>query len=257
MAKRRAKARAKGKSAKSRKAAKKPSRNPSRGRSTGPRRRNDVGAVKRTVSRKAKAKPKAAAKAMKGRKTTKAAAKPMPLGSTPLKGQANMIVTFDPNHRGTAELELREVLRQAGEKPQIGQTEVEGLFKVAVSNARATAAKIRNLCHSNPNLFSVTHHYTPIDSWCQSEVSAMQKLIRSASAGIGQNEKWKLGLNKRHWDKLEGGQLIIKLTEVVDRKNVDLDNPDKIVQVEIIGKEAGVALLTQKDVVDIAREKGE
>ncbi len=223
-------------------------------------------AVKRTATR-AKAKPKAARKAKaarkparaarKGAKARVAAPKPAPLGSTPLKGQANMIVTFDPNHRGTAELELREVLKQAGEKPQIGQTEVEGLFKVAVSNARAAAAKIRNLCSSNPNLFSVTHHYTPIDSWCQSEVSAMQKLIRSASAGIGQNEKWKMGLNKRHWDKLEGVQLIIKLTEVVDRKSVDLDSPDKIVQVEIIGKEAGVALLTPKDIVDVAREKGE
>lgn len=213
-------------------------------------------AVKRTASKKARAKPKAARKPAR-RMAAKAAPRQAPLGSTPLKGQANMIVTFDPNNRGTAEIELMEVLRQAGEKPQIGQTEVEGLFKVAVSNARAAAAKIRNLCHSNPNLFSVTHHYTPIDSWCQSEVSAMQKLIRSASAGIGQNDKWKMGLNKRHWDKLEGAQLIIKLTEVVDRKKVDLGNPEKIVQVEIIGKEAGVALLTPKDVVDIAREKRE
>src|SRR3989338_173561 len=168
-----------------------------------------------------------------------------------------MIVTFDPNHRGSAELELREVLKQVGEKPQIGQTEVEGLFKVAVSNARAAVTKIRNLCRSNPNLFSVTHHYTPIDQWCQSEVSAMQKLIRASSSGIGQNEKWKMGLNKRHWDKLEGVQLIIKLTEVVDRKKVDLDSPDKIVQVEIIGKEAGVALLTPNDIVDVAKEKAE
>ncbi len=211
--------------------------------------------VKRTVS-KAKARPNAAKKA-KARPKAAVKAKPAPLGATPLKGQANMIVTFDPNHRGTAELELREVLKQAGEKPQIGQTEVEGLFKVAVSNARAAVAKIRTLCGNNPNLFAVTHHYTPIDNWCQSEVPAMQKLIRAASAGIGQNEKWKMGLNKRHWGKLEGVQLIMKLTEVVDRKHVDLDNPDKIIRVEIIGKEAGVALLTPKDVVDVAREKAE
>ena len=214
-------------------------------------------AVKRTTSKKVKAKPRAAAKKAKARPKAAVKAKQAPLGSTPLKGQANLIVTFDPNHRGTAEFEVREVLKQVGEKPQIGQTEVEGLFKVAVSNARAAAAKIRNLCSSNPNLFAVTHHYTPIDNWCQSDVSAMQKLIRAASSGIGQSEKWKMGLNKRHWDQLEGVKLIIKLTDVVERKHVDLDNPDKIVQVEIIGKEAGVALLTPKDIVDVAREKGE
>ncbi|MBI3037199.1 hypothetical protein HYY73_05635 [Candidatus Woesearchaeota archaeon] len=218
-------------------------------------------ARKARVAKKAKARPKAGKKAKVAKraaaKALKKAAKPLPLGSTPLRGQANMIVTFDPNHRGTAEIELREVLKQAGERPQIGQTEVEGLFKVAVSNARAAAAKIRGLCSSNPNLFAVTHHYTPIDNWCQSEVPAMQKAIKAASAGIGTSEKWKMGLNKRHWDKLEGVKLIIKLTDVVERKNVDLDNPDKIVQVEIIGKEAGVALLTPNDIVDVAAEKAE
>ena len=84
----------------------------------------------------------------------------------------------------------------------------------------------------------------------------IQKLVRAASEGIGQSEKWKLGLNKRHWNKLEGGQLIIKLTDMVDRKNVDLDSPDRIVQVEILGKEAGVALLTPNDVLDVEKEKG-
>ncbi len=224
----------------------------------------------RKPARRAKARPKTAKKVKvagkparkAGAKASKAAkalkiTKPAPLGTTPLKGQANMIVTFDPNHRGTAELELREVLKQIGERPQIGQTEVEGLFKVAVSNARAAVAKVRNLCHSNPNLFSVTHHYTPIDQWCQSEVGVMQKVIKAASGAIGNNEKWKMGLNKRHWDKLEGVKLIIKLTDVVERKNVDLDNPDKIVEVEIIGKEAGIALLTPQDIVDVAKEKAE
>ncbi|HLD97618.1 MAG TPA: THUMP domain-containing protein [Candidatus Nanoarchaeia archaeon] len=204
---------------------------------------------------KAVKRPKARRTGTASRAKKMAAPRPQPLGATPLKGQANMIVTFDPNHRGTAELELREVLKQAGEKPQIGQTEIEGLFKVAVSNARQAVAKIKSLCKSNPNLFSVTHHFTPIDNWCQSDVQAMQKLIRQVSEDIETNEKWKMGLNKRHWDKLEGVQLIIKLTDVVDRKNVDLDNPDKIVQVEIIGKEAGIALLAPKDVLDVAREK--
>ncbi len=212
--------------------------------------------VKRTASKRAKANPNAKPARKAGRKAAQKKAAPAQLGSTPLKGQANLIVSFDPNHRGTAELELREVLRQAGEKAQIGRTEVEGLFKVAVSDARKAVARIKSLCRSNSGLFTVTHHYTPIDKWCASEVGEIQKAIKAVSAGIGQNEKWKMGLNKRHWDRLEGGQLIIKLTDVVDRKNVDLDNPEKIVQVEIIGKEAGLALLTPKDRVDVAKEKG-
>jgi len=211
--------------------------------------------VMRKVARKAAVSKKAVrrAKPMKARKPARAA----PVRIMPLKGRANLIVTFDPNHRGTAELEIAEVLKQIGEKPQLGQTEIEGLFKAAVSDARKAIAKIRNLCTKNPNIFSVTHHYTPIDKWCPSEIPAMQKAIKEASEGIGTSEKWKMGLNKRHWDKLEGVQLIMKLTSVVDRKKVDLDNPEKIIQVEIIGKEAGIALLSPNELFDAEREKAE
>lgn len=208
-------------------------------------------AAARKPARKAKAKPT--------RKTVFKKSVPVTakLGGTLLKGQANLIVTFDPNHRGTAEMELREVLRRAGEKPHIGWTEVEGLFKAAVSDGKKAASRIAELCKTNPELFSVTHHYLPIEKWVRSEIQAMQRTIKELTAGIGKSEKWKLGLSKRHWDKLEGGKLIMKLTEVVDRPNVDLDNPDKIIQVEIIGKEAGLSLLTPKDIVDVAKEKGE
>ncbi len=208
-------------------------------------------AIKRAVSRR----PARQVKGSQARAAKKPAMAKQQMAQ--LKGQANLIVTFDPNHRGTAEIELREVLKQVGEKPQIGQTEVEGLFKAAVSNARSAIARIRSLCSKNPNLFSVTHHYTPIDKFCASDVAAMQKVIKAVSSGIGQNEKWKMGLNKRHWDKLEGVPLIMKLTAVVDRKNVDLDHPDKIIQVEIIGKEAGISLLTPKELFDAEREKAE
>ena len=126
---------------------------------------------------------------------------------------------------------------------------------MAVSDGRKAAAKIAELCRENPELFSVTHRYTPIDKWCQSEVQTMQRMIKDLTASIGKSEKWKMGLNKRHWDKLEGNKLIMKLTEVVDRPNVDLDNPERIIQVEIIGKEAGLSLISPKDAVDVARRK--
>ena len=42
----------------------------------------------------------------------------------------------------------------------------------------------------------------------------------------------------------------------VDREKVDLSSPEKIVQVEIIGKEAGVSLLAPGDVLDVAEVKG-
>jgi len=167
----------------------------------------------------------------------------------------NLLVTYDPNHKGMAEAELKEVLTQIGEKPIVTATEVDGLFKTAVKDARTSAHKITKLVSANPAVFTSTHHYTPVDTWTKSNVKSMQQVVKKAAEGIAENDKWKLGLNKRHWDKLESTQLILKLTEVVDKPNVDLNNPEKIIQVEIIGKDAGVALLAAEDLVDVPRLK--
>jgi len=39
----------------------------------------------------------------------------------------------------------------------------------------------------------------------------------------------------------------VELTDVVDKPKVDLDNPDKVIQVEIVGDEAGISLLKEKE----------
>jgi len=223
--------------------------------------------AKRAVSKKAKAKrrPAKRAKAKKKfvkKKATKkksASKKPAKASKKPAvaAGKFNLLVTFDPNHVGTAQNELNEVLKKIGEKPKIAASEVEGLFKVAVSNARKVVGRLNDLCRADPNLFVATHHYIPIDFWCKSEVAVMQKNIKPFASDIGEAERWKMNVSKRHWGKLGGTELIIKLTEVIDRENVDLDSPQKIVQVEIIGKEAGISLLQPEDLLDIAEVKEE
>jgi tRNA(Ser,Leu) C12 N-acetylase TAN1 len=216
--------------------------------------------AKRAVSKKAKAKKtrKAVRKSKKKKsvkKTSKKAAKAPK--QTVSSGKFNLIVTYDPTHAGTAENELNAVLKKIGEKPKIITSEAEGLFKVAVSDARKVVGRLRDLCRADPNLFVVTYHYIPIDSWCKSDTGVMQKSIKPLALGIGENERWKMNISKRHWDKLSGTELIIKLTDVIDREKVDLNKPQKIVQVEIIGKEAGISLLQPEDLLNIAEVKEE
>lgn len=204
-------------------------------------------AVKKTYS-KAKSVPKKIVKTIK---------KAMEAPLSKLSGKANMLVTFDPNHRGTAMQELKDSFKAIGEKVQIADSGVEGLFRLSVSDPRKAAVKIAGICRKDPSAFVATHHYIPIDKWCKSEVSDMQSTIKSLLPQIGMNDKWKLNLAKRQWDKMRGDELIHKLTEVIDRPKVDLDNPQKIVQVEIIGTEAGISVLTPTDIIDVQKIKAE
>jgi tRNA(Ser,Leu) C12 N-acetylase TAN1 len=47
----------------------------------------------------------------------------------------------------------------------------------------------------------------------------------------------------------------MKLTDVVDRPNVDLNNPDKIIRVDIIGKDAAISLLKKQELLNTSSFK--
>ncbi len=168
-----------------------------------------------------------------------------------LTGKANLLITFDPNHKGIAEAEIKEALGRLGERFELAGTNVEGLFKLKTQDARRVVKKLAELYKRENQLLNTTHRYIPIDAWCKSEVPEMQKIIKGLVPNIGQNERWKMNISKRHWDKMHGTELIIKLTEVIDRAKVDLEKPEKIVQVEIIGPEAGIALVRRDELLEV------
>ncbi len=174
-----------------------------------------------------------------------------------LATKGNLLVTFDPNHKGTAIQELKDNLKGIGEKFDMEQAGVEGLVKLSVTDPRKAVAKLTNMCRKDHTAFMVTHHYVPIDTWSKSEVEDIQHSIVNLLHKIKDNESWKLNLNKRHWDKMGGVELILKLTDVIDRKHVDLENPQKIIQVEIVGENAGISVLSPSEILDVLRLKVE
>jgi len=126
-------------------------------------------------------------------------------------------------------------------------SEVNGLFKLRTKDSRRAVQKLAVLSEREPGTFLLTYHYVPIDEWTASNVKDMRQAVGNLESEIKDSEKWKLDLKRRHWDKVSEGDLIAELTDVVDKPKVDLDNPDKIIQVEIIGDEAGISLLKEKD----------
>ncbi|GAG73423.1 unnamed protein product, partial [marine sediment metagenome] len=118
-----------------------------------------------------------------------------------------------------------------------------GIFLVDVAKPREVVKKLKEISKNNRELFGKTYRYIPIDKWVKSEISDMQKAIKSLVPKIKKNEKWMMDVEKRYYDKHDYKELIIKLTDVVDRKEIDLKKPEKIIKVEIVGKNAGISLL--------------
>ncbi len=161
--------------------------------------------------------------------------------------KANLLVTFDPTHKESAKKEIEDLLKGIDKKVGILSCE-EGLAEVSIGDARKAVLALRKL---GKKKFAHTFNWIPIDFWCKATIPEMQKVIKGLVKDIGANEKWKMDLDRRRTKEHER-DLILKLTEVVDRPKVDLSNPDKIIKVEIIGDKAGIALLKKDELLKIA-----
>lgn len=169
------------------------------------------------------------------------------------KSKANLLVTFDPSHLESAKKEILDLLKDAKEEAKILEIG-EGIAEVAVDNAREAIKKLDKIAKKSIEKFSYTMNWVPVDTWCKNTIRDMQKEIKSFVKDIGKDEKWKMELKTRKLkEKPNEVKLILKLTEVVDRKKVDLKKPEKIIKVEIIGNKAGLALLKKKDILNIAK----
>lgn len=166
---------------------------------------------------------------------------------------ANLLITHDPAHAGSTKSEIEALLKELKIKPKFLKSDIDGVFMLRVSNPKKIVSSLLNKAKKDISKFEQTFHYTPIDKWVKATVKDMQKGIKGLVKNIKPNDRWKMELNKRHYDKEGVTDLILKLTEIVDRKNVDLEKPQKIIKVEICGNKAGLALLKADELLDVPK----
>ena len=164
---------------------------------------------------------------------------------------ANLLVTHDPNHAGLAKEEITSVLKQLKIEPEFLKSEIEGLFQITIKEPKEVIKKLVKTCKKDPSIFRVTFHWVPVDNWCKSEIKNMQTVIKGLVKDIKEKDKWKMDIAKRGYEKYHTTELIMKLTDVVDRPKVDLKSPDKIIRVDIIGNVAGISLLNKDEILNI------
>jgi tRNA acetyltransferase TAN1 len=163
-----------------------------------------------------------------------------------------LIVTYDPAHTESSKEKVELLFKEIGTKAEFLKSKYSGIFLLKAAKPRDAVKKLSKLAKKNSELFGKTYRYIPVDKWVKSDIPAMQKAIKPLVPKIGENEKWMMDLEKRHYEKHDFKELIIKLTDVVDRKNIDLKKPKKIIKVEIIGKDAGISLLTPDEMLVVS-----
>ena len=119
----------------------------------------------------------------------------------------------------------------------------------------AVMEKLKELVATEPWEIRYILRVLPIEKIVPAELEDIQGAAGSLAARIPADASFRIMVEKRHCD-LHSREIIDYVAQQVQRK-VDLENPDWLVLVEIIGKHAGVSVITPDRIFSSVVEKRE
>ena len=166
----------------------------------------------------------------------------------------NLLVSCLWGVYGKAKKEIIHILEMLGdESPLVKRTIAEGIIGVKTRlNSREVAYGLRRLFDEDHFAFQYTLKWVSVDLWTLSDMDSMKEGVRKLRNRIHVGERWRMTVEKRRYSLHHKIEVIRELADLIDKK-VDLENPQKILRVDIIGRYAGISVLIPQDVFSVAK----
>jgi len=163
----------------------------------------------------------------------------------------NLLVSTSRFNEDNAKAEIWFTLLTCGDRYSIiSNLDFSGLIAVVTTlNHRNVISKIKRILIKDPNFFQYILKIIPIDYVCQTNINTIKIIIQNHYRDyIHSDESFKIELNRRKNDLIDRDSFIESIAKFVDNK-VNLENPDKIIRIEILRNMTGISFLQQDDVI--------
>jgi len=166
----------------------------------------------------------------------------------------NLLISCSWGLYGRAKKEIVRILEILGDEgPFVKRTIAEGIMGVRTRlDSREVIRGLRRLFDEDPSILQYTLKWVPVDLWTLSDLDSMKEGVRKLRNSICVGERWRMTVEKRRYDQHHKIEIIRTLADLINEK-VDLENPDKILRVDIIGRYAGISVLTPQEVFSVAK----
>lgn len=165
----------------------------------------------------------------------------------------NLIAT---THRGLehkASSELFALLTQIGdEMPDVMRTGLRGLL-IAKTNLQPIKVieEIRKIVIEDPLRIRYLLRLIPIDTVVDSDIEKIVDATSSLALRIEKNNTFRITVEKRR-TILSSSDIIHSVAKIIDMP-VNLENPDWIVLIEIIGRFTGVSVIKPHQILNVIK----
>ena len=138
--------------------------------------------------------------------------------------------------------------------PVADRTGIRGLVAAKSSfNPCEIIEKFRALLQERPYEFRYALRIIPIEKVVPTEIDKIKSVATELAANIKENETFRVTVEKR-FTTIHTRELIEAVATNIERK-VNLENPDKILLIEVVGGLTGISLIQPEDILAVIKEK--
>jgi len=167
----------------------------------------------------------------------------------------NLLATTSRGNESYACSELWYLLGEIGDSaPTVDKTGVAGLIAAKTAfNPFDVIEKLRKILLERPYEFRYTLRIIPVEKVVRTDLGEIQQATMELSSKIGEDETFRVTVEKRFTETPT--QDIIEAAAANIERKVNLNNPDKILLIEVVGRLTGVSLIKPEEILAVMKEK--
>jgi tRNA acetyltransferase TAN1 len=134
------------------------------------------------------------------------------------------------------------------------KTGVRGLIVAKTAlNPCDVVDKFKAILHERPYEFRYALRILPVEKVVPTDLEAIGQAAAELAAEIAENESFRVTVEKR-FTTLHSSDIVEAIANRIQR-HVDLDKPDKVLLVEVVGKFSGISLVKPNLILSVLKEK--
>jgi tRNA acetyltransferase TAN1 len=167
----------------------------------------------------------------------------------------NLLITTARGNEEEASSEIWYLLGEIGDTAaKVDKTGISGVIAAKTAfDPLEVIEKLRELLKERPYEFRYSFRIIPIEKVVHTDLTEIQRIVTELAAKIRENETFRITVEKRH-TQTATADLIEAAATNIERK-VDLNNPNKIVLMEVLGGLTGISVLKPTEILVIAKER--
>jgi len=167
----------------------------------------------------------------------------------------NLLATTARGNEEDACSEMWYLLGEIGDSAaRVDKTGITGIVAAkSAFNPFEVIEKLRTILKERPYEFRYTLRIIPIEKVVRTDLGEIERAATELAAKIGENETFRVTVEKRFTETPLKD--IIEAAAVNIERRVDLNNPDKIVLVEVLGGLTGISIVKPIEILSVMKER--